>query len=217
MKITRRASLAGIAAIIVISAGGTETTPAVVSNERIVEVQYAQADAVNAPSDVKLTFDRIEVASIAAPVKVVEVVEQAPQPETVAVAAKTVPGNSVPAPVKAQLPPTAPQGKVVYVGLSGGQSTVDLGQGPVLFPLAGFPPYIAEHDSMGGWARFGNLGIGATVTMQGLVTGTYTVGQVITVPKGGDTTELSAFRTTPKVMLQTCIPGTNNMIVVGLY
>jgi hypothetical protein len=69
----------------------------------------------------------------------------------------------------------------------------------------------------GGWARFGTLSAGMKVSMSGLVTGTYTVGKTINVPKGGSTNEFAAFGVMPKVLLQTCIPGTKRMIVVGLY
>lgn len=53
--------------------------------------------------------------------------------------------------------------------------------------------------------------------MSGLVTGTYTVGKVINISKYGSTNQLLAFGGMPKVMLQTCVPGTDSMIVVGLY
>lgn len=106
----------------------------------------------------------------------------------------------------------------VYVGIEGGQDVVDLGGGPVLFPLPeGYPPYIVEHDLYGGWERFGTLEVGMGVRMSGLVTGTYRVGQIINVPSSGTTSEFKAFTTEPKVMLQTCITGTERMIIVGLY
>jgi hypothetical protein len=70
---------------------------------------------------------------------------------------------------------------------------------------------------MGGWQRFGTLKKGMTVRLSGLVTGTYTVGQIINVPKGGSTDEFRQFKTMPTVLLQTCVPGTSRMIVVGLY
>ena len=54
------------------------------------------------------------------------------------------------------------------------------------------------------------------VTLSGLVSGDYTVGEILNVPRGGTTADLT-FTTTPKVMLQTCIPGTTRMMVVGLY
>jgi hypothetical protein len=104
------------------------------------------------------------------------------------------------------------------VELTGGQDIVDLGRGPVLFPLpARFPPYIVEHDLYGGTERFGTLREGMTVRMSGLVSGTYTVGQIINVPSTGTTDEFKAYKTMPKVMLQTCITGTDRMIIVGLY
>lgn len=106
----------------------------------------------------------------------------------------------------------------VHVVIEGGQDVVDLGGGPVLFSLPeGYPPYIVEHDLYGGWERFGSLEKGMGVRMSGLVTGTYTVGQIINVPSSGTTSEFNAFTKEPKVMLQTCITGTDRMIIVGLY
>lgn len=115
-----------------------------------------------------------------------------------------------------QTPTLEPAARIIHVALSGGQSVVDLGQGPVLFPLAGWPPYVAEHDFHGGWERIGTLNYGMNVTLSGLVSGDYTVGEILNVPRGGTTADLT-FTTTPKVMLQTCIPGTTRMMVVGLY
>lgn len=122
---------------------------------------------------------------------------------------------AAPAPAPAPVQPAVD--RVIHVALAGGQDVVDMGAGPVLFPLpGGWPPYVAEHDSHGGWARFGTLSHGMTVTMTGLVTGTYTVGEIINVPRGGTASDLH-FTNMPKVMLQTCIPGTDRMVVVGLY
>ena len=107
--------------------------------------------------------------------------------------------------------------RVINVGYAGGQDVVDMGVGPVLFPLPGnWPPYVAEHDFHGGWDRIGTLTPGMKVTMTGLVAGSYTVGEMIHVPRGGRTSDL-AFSVMPQVMLQTCIPGTEMMLVVGLY
>lgn len=106
--------------------------------------------------------------------------------------------------------------RIVNVALSGGQGVVDMGAGPVLFPLVGFPPYVVEHDYAGGWARFGDLAPGMSVTMTGLVTGDYTVGEILNVAKGATTDSLT-FSSTPRLMLQTCVPGTSRMIVIGLY
>lgn len=115
-------------------------------------------------------------------------------------------------------PIIGPVSREVLVELAGGQAAADLGSGPVLFSLPdGFPPYVVEHDLYGGWERFGTLEAGMVVRMSGLVSGTYTVGQILNVPNTGTTDEFKAFKTTPKVMLQTCITGTDRMIIVGLY
>ena len=167
------------------------------------------------------------------PIPVAVPVIAAPAPEPVPAKAASAPVKAAPAPVPAKaVPAPAPVKSVpvaakaaapavsreVYVGLTGGQSVVNLERGPVLFTLpAGFPPYVAEHDAAGGWARFGTLSAGMTVRMSGLVTGTYTVGQIINVPKGANTNEFSKFNVKPKAVLQTCVPGTTRMIIVGLY
>lgn len=118
----------------------------------------------------------------------------------------------------APLPVTQKPDREIAVELRGGQDVVDLGRGPVLYPIpGGFPPYIVEHDLYGGTAHFGSLTEGMTVRMTGLVSGIYTVGQIINVPNTGTTSEFKAYKTMPKVMLQTCITGTDRMIIVGLY
>lgn len=133
-----------------------------------------------------------------------------PSPSPIPVVPSAVPVE--PAPV------FGPVSREVLVELAGGQAAADLGRGPVLFSLpAGFPPYVVEHDLYGGWERFGTLEAGMVVRMSGLVSGTYTVGQILNVPNTGTTDEFKAFKTTPKVMLQTCITGTDRMIIVGLY
>lgn len=136
----------------------------------------------------------------------------------------TVPLPSAPAPVApvvAQPAPVAakpaPVGRNIYVGVSGGQETVDRCIGPVLFPLPdpNIPVYIAEHDGCGGWQRIGTLTKGETVNMSGLVKGTYTVQEIVTVKKKSNSDQIN-FSRKHSVVLQTCIPSTDWMIVVGL-
>lgn len=200
---------------------------------------------ITAAEDVKVSFEKPSVITVSAPVppQVIDqpttvpndlitatpALNQTPvqtgSPTVSVPVASNTPITTAPsAPIQQAVPVAAPEAvtsgvdREVYVGLTGFQSVVDLGRGPVLWPLgAGYPPYVAEHDGDGGWARFGSLRPGNTVRMTGLVTGTYTVGQIINVPKGGTTDEFKKFSVTPKVMLQTCIPGTSRMIVVGLY
>lgn len=137
----------------------------------------------------------------------------APSPDSSPLVAPSSPAPVEPIPTITEQP-----SREISVELAGGQDVVDLGRGPVLFSLpAGFPPYIVEHDLYGGTEQFGTLQEGMTVKMSGLVSGTYTVGQIINVPNTGTTKEFKAYKTMPKVMLQTCITGTNRMIIVGLY
>jgi hypothetical protein len=205
----------------------------------MVQSQQEDTKEISASSEIVIPFTKSEVSTIPAPIAApVKKAAEAPatkaepadiKADKAAVAgnapvagAAQKPGLAVPevAAKKAEAPPApqAPVARSVHVGLAGGQSVVDLGRGPVLFTIpAGFPPYVAEHDSTGGWARFGTLRSGMKVNMSGLVGGSYTVGQIITVPKGGTTDEFRKFAVMPKVLLQTCIPGTNKMVVVGLY
>lgn len=125
--------------------------------------------------------------------------------------------NSLPAPELTSVPPVAaPTTTQINVGIAGDQSVVDSCQGPVLYSLAGLYTYVAEHDSCGGWARFGSLSMGQKVTMTGLVSGTYSVGNIIEVPQGATSDSLAPLGNV-SVVLQTCIPGTTMMRVVGLY
>lgn len=221
MDVLRKFSLAvvavGIIGGMVGCSAGLTPAPERVSSEQVVVDQ----PPVLAP-DVHLDFQRSEVVTLAAPPVPVKKEELSPVPALEPVVTSPV---VVPAPVPVTVTPSpktnpAPAVAVreIYVGLAGGQSVVDLGRGPVLFSLpAGFPPYVAEHDLQGGWEQFGTLSAGMTVRMSGLVTGTYTVGQIINVPKGGTVDEFKKFQVVPKVMLQTCVPGTDRMIIVGLY
>jgi len=149
-----------------------------------------------------------------APEPSVQVVEPAPvTPVQVVQPVQPVYVEPAPAPPVVQ----APASRQIYVGLSGGQETVDLCQGPVLFVTAGLPyPYIAEHEQCGGWGRIGTLGMGSRVSLSGIVGGEYTVGQIINVNKFA-TTDALIFASTPRAILQTCIPGTNQMLVYALY
>lgn len=110
--------------------------------------------------------------------------------------------------------PVIPSGVNIHVGVAGNQATIDSCIGPVLFTGAPYP-YVAEHDSCGGWARFGSLSPGMQVNLTGLLNGSYTVGNVIRIPQGSMSDVLAPLGS-PKVVLQTCIPGTSDMIAVGL-
>jgi hypothetical protein len=227
MNLRHNLSLAAVALGIIVSAGSVGHYPESKNLEAAtIQNVSAQMDAsteIIAPNE-HLPFSKPDVKTIAAPPKPVEVesdLTPAPVAPVIENKAPVVEQSRVAAPVAPDAPAKKTPAAVtreVYVGLAGGQSVVDLGRGPVLFSLGGgFPPYVAEHDAMGGWERFGTLSAGMTVRMTGLVTGTYTVGQIINVPKGGTTDEFRKFSVMPKVMLQTCVPGTKRMVVVGLY
>ena len=88
--------------------------------------------------------------------------------------------------------------------------------GPIHFtPTDAYSLFITEHDFCGGWARFSGIGVGETVNIVGY--GTYTVTARGQVPQGGTTNNVAAvFGGFPRAILQTCIPGTNQMLVIGL-
>ena len=135
----------------------------------------------------------------------------APEPAPVA------PPVAAPAPpVAAPAPPQAPAVRTIYVAGAGGQALVDSCIGPIHYtPNDGFSLFITEHDYCGGWARFSGIGIGETVSLGGY--GTYTVTARGQVPNPGTTNDVvAAFGGFPRAILQTCIPGTRQMLLIAL-
>jgi hypothetical protein len=104
----------------------------------------------------------------------------------------------------------------MYVAGSGGQSMVDACIGPIHFtPNDGYSLFITEHDFCGGWARFSGIGVGETVSIPGY--GTFTVTGRGTVPNPGTTNDvIGVFGGFPRAILQTCIPGTSQMLLIAL-
>ncbi|BCW46711.1 LysM domain-containing protein [Arthrobacter sp. StoSoilB5] len=139
----------------------------------------------------------------------VPLIDPAPAP---AAPAQAAPAQAAPA--QAAAPVAA--GWTIYVAGSGGQSLVDACIGPIHFtPTDGYALFITEHDFCGGWARFSGIGVGQTVNIPGY--GTYTVTGRGQVPNPGTTNNVAAvFGGFPAVVLQTCIPGTSQMLVIGL-
>lgn len=124
-----------------------------------------------------------------------------------------------PAPAAAPAPaqaPAAPAVRTIYVAGAGGQSMVDACIGPIHYtPNDGYSLFITEHDYCGGWARFSGIGVGETVSIPGY--GTYTVTARGQVPNPGTTNDVIAvFGGFPRAILQTCIPGTSQMLLIAL-
>ncbi|WP_314214097.1 LysM domain-containing protein [Pseudarthrobacter equi] len=121
-----------------------------------------------------------------------------------------------PAPVAAPVAPAAPAVRTIYVAGAGGQSMVDACIGPIHYtPNDGYSLFITEHDFCGGWARFSGIGVGETVSIPGY--GTYKVTGRGQVPNPGTTNDVIAvFGGFPRAILQTCIPGTTQMLVIAL-
>lgn len=110
----------------------------------------------------------------------------------------------------------APAVRTIFVAGSGGQAMVDRCIGPIHFtPTDAYSLFITEHDFCGGWARFSGIGVGETVVISGY--GTYTATGRGQVGQGGSTNDVAAvFGGFPRAILQTCIPGTNQMLLIAL-
>ena len=93
---------------------------------------------------------------------------------------------------------------------------VDKCIGPIHFtPLDPYALFIVEHDFCGGWAQFSGIQVGEKVTISGY--GTYTATGRGQAPQGGSTANvLAAFGHYSKAYLQTCIPGTSQMLLIAL-
>ncbi|WLQ06997.1 LysM peptidoglycan-binding domain-containing protein [Arthrobacter oryzae] len=139
----------------------------------------------------------------------------APAPAPAPAAAPAAPAPA-PGPAAAPAPAPAPAVRTIYVAGAGGQAMVDACIGPIHFtPTDAYATFITEHDYCGGWARFSGIGVGETVSIPGY--GTFTVSGRGQVPNPGTTNNVSAiFGGFPRVILQTCIPGTSQMLVIGL-
>ncbi len=122
------------------------------------------------------------------------------------------PAPAAPAPTV----PATPASRTIYVAGAGGQSMVDACIGPVHYtPNDGYSLFITEHDFCGGWARFSGIGVGETVKIPGY--GTYTATARGQVPNPGTTNDVIAvFGNFPRAILQTCIPGTRQMLLIAL-
>jgi LysM repeat protein len=139
-------------------------------------------------------------------------------------AAAAAPASApAPAPAPAAAPaaapavvPAAPAIRTIYVAGAGGQSMVDACIGPIHYtPNDGYSLFITEHDFCGGWARFSGIGVGETVSIPGY--GTYTATARGQVPNPGTTNDVIAvFGGFPRAILQTCIPGTSQMLLIAL-
>lgn len=144
----------------------------------------------------------------------------APAPAPAAAAAAPVAAAPAPAPapapVQALVVPAAPAVRTIYVAGAGGQSMVDACIGPIHYtPNDGYSLFITEHDFCGGWARFSGIGVGETVSIPGY--GTYTATARGQVPNPGTTNDvIRVFGGFPRAILQTCIPGTSQMLLIAL-
>jgi LysM repeat protein len=140
----------------------------------------------------------------------------APAPAPAVAAAAPVAAAPAPAPAPAPMIQAAPAVRTIYVAGAGGQSMVDACIGPIHYtPNDGYSLFITEHDFCGGWARFSGIGVGETVSIPGY--GTYTATARGQVPNPGTTNDvIRVFGGFPRAILQTCIPGTSQMLLIAL-
>ena len=127
------------------------------------------------------------------------------------------PEKAAPAkPAPAKPAPAASAVRTINVAGAGGQAMVDRCIGPIHFtPTNAYSLFITEHDFCGGWARFSGIGVGETVILSGY--GTYKATALGQVFRGGTTNDVRAvFGGFPRAVLQTCIPGTNQMLLIAL-
>lgn len=152
-----------------------------------------------------LTGPAVDVP-VAAPVQA-----GAPAPAAAPAAAPAPPPAAAPAFV-----PAAPAVRTIYVAGAGGQAMVDACIGPIHYtPNDGYSLFITEHDFCGGWGRFSGIVVGETVSIPGY--GTYAVTARGQVPNPGTTNDVIAvFGGFPRAILQTCIPGTTQMLLIAL-
>ncbi|MFE4545456.1 LysM peptidoglycan-binding domain-containing protein [Arthrobacter sp. NPDC056727] len=138
----------------------------------------------------------------------------APAPAPVQVPAPAPAPAPAAAPAPARAP--APAVRTIYVAGAGGQAMVDACIGPIHFtPTDGYSLFITEHDFCGGWARFSGISVGEQVDIPGY--GSYRVSARSQVPNPGTTNDVAAvFGGFPRAVLQTCIPGTTQMLVIAL-
>ncbi|MDP9882556.1 type II secretory pathway pseudopilin PulG [Sinomonas atrocyanea] len=134
-------------------------------------------------------------------------------------AARTQPAQvaaAPPAPVRLAPAPAQPPSAFIPVVGAGGQASVDACQGPVRFTPVTVSISIAEHDLCGGWNRMSWIQPGTKVTVQGY--GTFTAFARMVVPKGAGEGVLGGFAGGyPPIFLQTCIPGTSQMLLIALH
>lgn len=98
---------------------------------------------------------------------------------------------------------------------AGGQAAVDACAGPVRFTPVTVSVSITEHDLCGGWDRMGWIQPDTVVSVQGY--GPFTAVQRMVVPQGAKEGVLGGFAGGyPPIFLQTCIPGTSEMLLIAL-
>lgn len=149
-----------------------------------------------------------EVLKFTGPAVPLRVPAPAPAPAQKAAVQSAPVQNAAPA-------PAAPAGRVITLAGSGGQDMINRCIGPIHFTPVWQSYSITEHDYCGGWARFSGIQVGETVTIPGV--GTYKVTGRGVVPNPGTVDNLAAvLGGIPPVFLQTCIPGTRTMLVIGL-
>jgi hypothetical protein len=200
---------------------GFRTTLAVIATSSIaVLVGCSSVPALSAPveaASVSQGFDRafISQQDAIAENRAIYAFGAKAAAERRAEAARVAEAEKVAAAAKAEADRIAANTRNIHVELTGGQTETDWCIGPVLFKYASYT-MVVEHDRCGGWERFGSITTGMKVNLSGVINGSYTVGEIITIPQINKLDDMR-FQKRPVVYLQTCIPGTTRSVVIGLY
>ncbi|MEA5457007.1 peptidoglycan-binding protein [Sinomonas sp. JGH33] len=186
-----------------------EATQARLVQEAAEAEQKAEAAAQAAAAEAAAQAAAAQAAQAAAAQAAQAAAAQAAQ-DAAAQAAR-----QAPAPAPAPKPAAPPSAFIPVVG-AGGQAAVNACQGPVHFTPVTVSVSIAEHDYCGGWNRMSWIQPGTIVTVQGY--GTFTAFQRMVVSQGASEYVVGNFAGGyPPIFLQTCIPGTDQMLLIGLH
>lgn len=200
-------------AVLVQAAREATTAQAVIAEQRAQAAQAAADAARKAEAD-RQAAEAAAAQAAAAQAAAAAAAQAAPaQPAADEAPAAAPVSHAAPAqPAAPAGPPTA----YIPVAGSGGQAAVNACQGPIRFTPVTVSVSIVEHDFCGGWSRMSWIQPGTVVTVQGY--GTFTAFQRMVVSQGASEYVVGNFAGGyPPIFLQTCIPGTDQMLLIGLH
>lgn len=192
---------------------------AVIAEQQAQAAQAAADAARKAEADrqaaAQAAAEQAAAAQAAAAQAAAAAAAQAAQAQPAADAAPAAAPVSHAAPAQPAAPAGPPTAYIPVAG-SGGQASVNACQGPIRFTPVSVSVSIVEHDFCGGWSRMSWIQPGTVVTVQGY--GTFTAFQRMVVSQGASEYVVGNFAGGyPPIFLQTCIPGTDQMLLIGLH